>query len=505
MNDSKKIISSLMACFCVLSSQTLVQYGLLKREGGIIAKNSSSLQVFGDSENALQNKNELDDNNICNGCKYTLNDGKATLTECMDGNITELEIPEFVEKNGKQYSVTKIDKNAFYYFTNLESVVIAESVTRICEEAFCYCRGLKIITLPKNLTSIGKWAFGYCSKLNSITLSENLTSIGKGAFCGCENLENITIPENVESIGKGCFNFCHSLKTINVSKNNQNYESKEGVLFSKGCTQLIHYPAGKMKDNYSIPESVTKICENAFCYCGTLQSVNISEGVKIIDNAAFVGCKSLESIIIPNSVTLIRDDAFNICYSLKTINVGENNPNYKSIEGILFSKDCQTLIMYPAGKIEEKYNIFATVISIGNWAFSDCQKLKIVNLSENITSIGEMAFCGCKKLEKLNIPAGVESIEEGTFQNCESLESITIPNSVTSIGKSAFYNCRELNTIALSEKLTSIGDWAFEHCEKLEKINIPKNAPCKAILERMGLSNKIFEVDSNEGKTSINN
>ncbi len=126
--ENKKIVAQITAVFCVLSSQTLVQYGLVKRDGGIIAKSSSSLQVFGASEDELQNKNELYDNDICNKCKYTLNDGDATLTECVFKDITEVKISEFVEKEGKQYKVTKIDKNAFYCFTSLESVIILKDV-----------------------------------------------------------------------------------------------------------------------------------------------------------------------------------------------------------------------------------------------------------------------------------------------------------------------------------------------------------------------------------------
>ena len=60
---NKKVVAGIMAGFCVLSSQTLVQYGLLVGNGGIATKNSSSLQAFGTSgENALedQHQQELD-------------------------------------------------------------------------------------------------------------------------------------------------------------------------------------------------------------------------------------------------------------------------------------------------------------------------------------------------------------------------------------------------------------------------------------------------------------
>ena len=56
-NGNKKIVAGMMAGFCVLSSQALLRYELLVRNGGInsiIGKNSSSCQVFGTSEGVLK-------------------------------------------------------------------------------------------------------------------------------------------------------------------------------------------------------------------------------------------------------------------------------------------------------------------------------------------------------------------------------------------------------------------------------------------------------------------
>ncbi|MDY6367554.1 MAG: leucine-rich repeat protein, partial [Clostridia bacterium] len=58
-----------------------------------------------------------------------------------------------------------------------------------------------------------------------------------------------------------------------------------------------------------------------------------------IEHSAFNKCTSLTGITILDCVTWINYSAFKGCSSLTNINVLENNANYKSIDGNLYSKD----------------------------------------------------------------------------------------------------------------------------------------------------------------------
>ena len=169
---------------------------------------------------------------------------------------------------------------------------------------------------------------------------------------------------------------------------------------------LIKY-RGQDSD-FTVPDNVTSIEDNAFENCSSLKSINIPNSVTYIGNYAFMGCKSLTSIAIPNSVTSIGHYAFSGCSSLISITI----PN--------------------------------SVTSISLCTFDDCTSLKSINIPDNVTSIDNYAFRNCFALTSINIPDSVTSIGYAAFVKCTSLKSIVIPDSVNFVGARAFSGCKSL-------------------------------------------------------------
>ena len=281
-------------------------------------------------------------------------------------------------------SVTSIGGAAFYGCSSLTSVTIPESVTSIGDWAFQDCSSLSSVTIPNSVTSIGSYAFEGCSSLTSVTIPNSVTSIGGSAFEGCSSLTSVTIPNSVTSIGHYAFEDCSKLISVTINSDaivNKAYTSSSNIsnIFGSQVTEYI-----------------------------------IGDNVKGIGKSAFAYCSSLTSITIPESVTSIGEWAFSNCSSLTSINVNANNPNYCSIDGVLFNKDQTTLIQYPGGK-QGAYTIPNSVTSIGEYAFRYCSSLTSITIPNSVTSIGEYAFRYCSSLTSITCEAETPPTIGGTY------------------------------------------------------------------------------------------
>lgn len=285
-----------------------------------------------------------------------------------------------------------------------------------------------------------------------------------------------------------------------------------GVLYSADGKKLLHYGIDDVtNDNYfgtirqqslkkySIPEGVTIICDNAFSDCESLETIILPSSLKLIGSSAFYNCVNLESIIIPEGVKSIESFTFSGClslqdlvlpYSLETIDTSaltdvrgivSNSPNFIVKEECLYNQDSKTLIHFfnngraffdiPNGTTRiENYafanaiirNIFIpnSVSSIGDCAFSGCEKLQDIELPSSIIEIGAAAFSYCSSLHSIKLPRDLKRIEVQTFEHCKSLTRIQIPDSVEEIGNYAFA-LTSLKAICLPHDLKKLGGMSF--------------------------------------------
>ena len=151
---------------------------------------------------------------------------------------------------------------------------------------------------------------------------------------------------------------------------------------------------------------VVEIGDQAFEGKANVTSVIIPNSVTGIGASAFRECIGLVEIDIPDSIQFMgsfnsgaAETIFQDCSNLTAINVGLNNPRYKSIDGVLFDKEGDLLYKYPEGKAG-KYIIPQDVSTIYDTSFYGSSKLTEVTIPEGINRIGMLSFIGCSSLEK---------------------------------------------------------------------------------------------------------
>lgn len=348
-------------------------------------------------------------------------------------------------KNGKTLLKYPSEKPGDVY-------VVPEGVEVIGSNAFSNTR-LKAIFLPKSLKVIESHAFVGSKSLVIVTIQPGLKVIGNGAFKSCSQLLTIIVPETVSRIEKCAFNACSSLNLIVVDPNNKKYCSFEGALFTKDGKKLLKYPEGRTIERYELPQTTTEI--GAY---------------------ALAGCKSTKTVALHKNVKRVGEGAFLACDSLESIDVDPNNRKYRSVDGVLFSKDGNVLVYYPKGRKNEIYAVPEGVAVINAYAFSLCDSLKIVSLPKSVTVVGHSAFYGCEKIESFHLPKGVRFVGVCAFRDCKSLKSIRLPDDMKQLLWGAFAGCKSLRSIELPNGLKTIAAETFYGCANLKSISLPKNA-----------------------------
>ena len=330
--------------------------------------------------------------------------------------------------------------------SNIQFVMIEPGVTSVGNWAFCGCDQLVQVSIPGSVRSIGYGAFDNCCSLLEIDIPEGVTSIGNNVFWNCFNLSSVTIPQTLTSIGQYPFCNCPSLSTIDTNPDNTAYTSSDGVLYDIGKTALICYPAKRAGQKYEIPDTVNKIGEGAFWGCNELVLITIPDSVTVIEESAFENCTNLLSVSIPDSVVQIGPRAFAACNSITQFAVGEENPAFSSVDGVLYNKDGSILKRYPGAR-PGSFIVPDSVIIIEDRAFNRSAHLTDVTIPENVISIGAFAFEDCTSLASIRIPDSVGFIANSSFKGCRSLKEVTIGSGVKQIETEAFSSCEKLTDI----------------------------------------------------------
>ena len=93
---------------------------------------------------------------------------------------------------------------------------------------------------------------------------------------------------------------------------------------------------------------------------------------------AFYAASHVTAIQIPSSVASIGELAFAACDNLVYISVNVKNPYYCDVDGVLYTADESTLILYPPCRVGNAVQIQTVTTAIADMAFFDCTHLSHV-------------------------------------------------------------------------------------------------------------------------------
>lgn len=267
----------------------------------------------------------------------------------------------------------------------IPDTINSKPVAKIGYRAYYNCLGITGMTVPKSVIIVDTEAFAYCSNIAHYSISASGApvttgngNIGVGAFANCFAMANVDISPRTQSIGASAFFNCSTLSSI------------------------------------SIPPLVSTIGSRSFQSCYNLVNFTLPPALASIQSKAFVSCRSLTSITIPASVTSISTEVFASCSSLTTIFVESTNPNFSSLDGVLFNKDQTFLKAFPPAR-SGGYEVPVNVTGIEIRAFFACDKLVGVTFPSSLLSISQEAFYTCRKLRFANFKGDAPVLSFGVF------------------------------------------------------------------------------------------
>ena len=201
---------------------------------------------------------------------------------------------------------------------------------------------------------------------------------------------------------------------------------------------------------------------DAFAYNQSLTHVDLPNGLEHLEQGVFYNSNSLVSINLPRTLKSIGPYALTHSRNLETINVADGNRNFTSLDGILYTQNFETLLVYPSGRKNKTYTVHANTKVINNNAF-DGASLETIFLNENLTEIKPFSFVGTS-LKEIVFSEGLNKnlvTYDNSFFNVSSELTVylnaNLHDNLDSIDSIQLFK-RELNIKNLTDRVVASSD-----------------------------------------------
>ena len=271
----------------------------------------------------------------------------------------------------------------------------------------------EVCEIPANIKII---AYGALNRApcTSVVFPSSLEEIEGGAFDGSE-VRVLTIPLSVKTLGINPFYGAEKLQRIEVASGHTLFSSTDGVLFNKAGTEMLSYPEGNKRSEYTVPKKLEKGAEH-----------------------------------------------LGMTKNLLDIRVEEESTFYKSVDGVLFDFAGETLIAYPGARTDNFYILPKGVKKVLDWSWLNVVQLislddpssvdttttgrTVLGLEEGLLSLGNLYR---------NYRSGAESRISDLLRDVEAARTTDIDYRMTLERLSEFM--AELDSESLSRTVACTG------------------------------------------------
>ncbi len=380
-----------------------------------------------------------------------------------NGDSYVIYIPEM--HNG--LPVIRLCENFINNFYSTTVLYISKNVTEIKEKLY-YNKRLSTINVSGNSQSFSSQdgilynkdrstlvCYPSGRREKTFTIAEETTEIANYAIRNNIYLEKIIIPSGVYISDRGMYDLS-KLREVKVAEDNQAFCDVNGVLFDKNKENLLFFPPNHKEKNYTVPETV-----------------------KLIDEQAFYNC-AIEEITL--GANLERNPNFTSCKNLKSIEIAAENTLFKSVDGVLFDKTGRNLINFPSNKAADKdgsYYLPTGTKKITSFAFSEVRNIRNLYLNGEFSCFEAFAFSGENSVEKIIAESEIilQTIEGGAFSGLKKLTEFRLFCRVPpALSQGEFDNCPYELRIYVPENMRGLYEvvWS-EYADKLYIIQAMTN------------------------------
>lgn len=325
----------------------------------------------------------------------------------------------------------------------------------------------------KPVSRVAGRAFLNAVYLEKVELGANVVAIESGAFVNCSGLKVMSITAPVNTIKPGAFAGCTRLTRIAVSDSNRFFTNadSDGILYTYANSadeyMLIAYPAGRSDETVTLSTDVCEIGSSAFDSASRLKVINIER---------------------ENEFGKIELTAFNGCSALEAVNV--NNNKYVSVDGVLYTADEKTLVLYPQNKAGDTFTVPDTVTKIARYAFKGNNNLVEIVIGANVSALGVdrddyEVFGEAKKLERFVVDAANQSFSEirgvlynkaGTvlrfYPSAKSDMTYVVESTAEKICLNAFAGAINLSILYIPKSVVTVSGTLFAGAERLTTVYV---------------------------------